>query len=177
MGKEKKKKNKDDKEKIDPDTVENGGWRKIADEFDMKGGTNVAIEVASGAGSTRTYVAAMDNGKFTIGFPHPEGEGPNPEEIFALVKTPDDSKISLKTGFGRYVGVDSEYQLVAMAEAIGSREQFVLVFQEGKTAFQAVSSPLFLSTVPNKEGHIYVASRTATENEMVNVSANLDINR
>ncbi|EFO83515.1 CRE-FRG-1 protein [Caenorhabditis remanei] len=170
VGKDKKKKNKDDGEKIDPDTVENGGWRKVADEFDMKGGINVAIEVASGEkGSTHTYIAAMDNGKFTIGFPHPEGEGPNPEEIFALVKTPDDNKISLKTGFGRYVGVDSEFQLVAFSEAIGVREQFMLVFQDGKTAFQAVASPLFLSTVPSKEGHVHVASRTATENEMVNI--------
>ena len=41
---------------------------------------------------------------------------------------------------------------------------------QGKTAFQAVASPLFLSTVPSKEGHVHVASRTATENEMVNVS-------
>ncbi|CAL2035512.1 unnamed protein product [Caenorhabditis brenneri] len=169
VGKEKKKKNKNDGEKIDPDTVENGGWRRVADEFDMKGGINIAIEVAGGTGTSRTYIAAMDNGKFTIGFPHPEGEGPNPEEIFALVKTPDDAKISLKTGFGRYVGVDSEFQLVAFSEAIGVREQFVLVFQDGKTAVQAVASPLFLSTAPSKEGHVYVASRTATENEMVNI--------
>ncbi|CAI2349524.1 unnamed protein product [Caenorhabditis sp. 36 PRJEB53466] len=169
VGREKKRKTKDDGEKIDPDTVEHGGFRRIADEFDIKGGVNVAIEVAGGTGSSCTYIAAMDNGKFTVGFPHPEGEGPNPEEIFALVKTPDDSKISLKTGFGRYIGVDSEFQLIAMSEAIGVREQFLLVFQDGKTAVQSCASPLFLSTVPSKEGYVYVASKTATENEMVNI--------
>ncbi|CAI5445090.1 unnamed protein product [Caenorhabditis angaria] len=161
-----KKRNKnDDKDKVDPDTKSNGGWRQIENEFDMKGGISVAFE----AGSSRCYISAMDNGKFTLGGPHAEGEGPNPEEIFALVKTPDDSKVSLKTGYGRYVGVDSEYQLIAMAEAIGVREQFQFVFQDGKSAIQAVASPLFLSAQPSKEGYIYVASRTASQNEMIQI--------
>ncbi|CAB3401529.1 unnamed protein product [Caenorhabditis bovis] len=164
----KKHRNKDDNEKVDPDTISHGGWRRIEEEFDLKGGINIAFECAS-SGSEKMYIAALDNGKFTVGGPHKDGEGPNPEEIFALVKTPDDSKISLKTGYGKYVGVDSEYQLVAVAEAIGAREQFLVVFQDGKTAIQAVASPLFLSTQPNKEGYIYVASRTAKDDEMINV--------
>lgn len=67
-----------------------GGWRSIPDEVDLKGGINVAIESLSQPGA---YIMAMDNGKFTIGGPHTSGEGPHPEEIFALVKTPDDPKI------------------------------------------------------------------------------------
>jgi hypothetical protein len=36
----------------------------------------------------------------------------------------------LKTGFGKYVGVDAEGFLIAIAEAIGARERFDVVFQD-----------------------------------------------
>lgn len=49
--------------------------------------------------------------------------------MLILIKTPDDSKISLKTGYGKYVGVDSEGNLVATADAVGTRERFIFVFQ------------------------------------------------
>ncbi|VDN06548.1 unnamed protein product, partial [Onchocerca ochengi] len=44
--------------------------------------------------------------------------------------TPDDMLISLKTGFGKYVGVDSEGNLIATADAVGTRERMIVVFQE-----------------------------------------------
>lgn len=74
---------------VDQDKLNHGGWRRISDEIDLKGGVDVAIEMGSGNGR---YVAAMDNGKFTVGPPRKLGEKPSPEEIFALIKTPDDSK-------------------------------------------------------------------------------------
>lgn len=57
------------------------------------------------------------------------------------MKTPDDAKIrfgtgavvichSMKTGYGKYIGVNAEGQLIAVAEAIGTRERFIPVFQE-----------------------------------------------
>ncbi|KAK5970133.1 Protein FRG1 [Trichostrongylus colubriformis] len=155
--------------KPDPDADSHGGWWKIVDEVDLKGGEHVSFECGSG---NCCYLSAMDNGRFTIGLPHPEGEEPNPEEIFAVVKTPDDPKTSFKTGYGKYIGVDSNGALVATAEAIGQRERFQVVFEEGKSAIQAVCNPLFLSMAVNKDGLIYVASKKAGEEEMVNIRTN-----
>ncbi|PAV86448.1 hypothetical protein WR25_18658 [Diploscapter pachys] len=163
----KAKKSKANKEKeVDQDMIDHGGWRKVKNDFDLKGGTQIAIESASG---NRTYLMALDNGTFTVGPPHDKGDPPSPEEIFALVKTPDEQKISFKTGYGKYVGVDSDGKLIATAEAIGSRERFQPVFEEGKTALQAIHNPLFLSFESDREGHVFVASRTAKENEMINI--------
>ena len=60
------------------------------DELDVRGGTDLAIETGD---ASRRYLAALDTGKFTLGAPHVNvGSKPNPEEIFSLIKTPDDSK-------------------------------------------------------------------------------------
>ena len=165
----KTKSKKDKTEEIDQDAVERGGWWLVKDDVDVKGAMDIALECGDGS---RCYLAAMDNGKFTIGGPHPEGEGPNPEEIFQVVKTPDDSKMSLKTGYGKYMGVDSAGMLVAVADAIGARERFQTVFQDGKAAMQSVANPLFLSLKPDREGYVFVASRTASEDEMINFRTN-----
>ncbi|GMT18624.1 hypothetical protein PFISCL1PPCAC_9921, partial [Pristionchus fissidentatus] len=157
---------KEKTEDVDHDAVSRGGWWCIKEDFDLKGGMEIALEVGDGS---RCYLAAMDNGKFTIGGPHREGEGPNPEEVFAVVKTPDDLKISMKTGYGKYIGVDSAGMLVATTEAIGARERFQPVFQDGKSALQSVANPLFLTMKPDKEGYIYVAAKAATEDEMINI--------
>ncbi|KAK6014862.1 FRG1-like family protein, partial [Ostertagia ostertagi] len=98
-----------------------GGWWKIVEEVDLKGGEHVSFECGSG---NSCYLSAMDNGRFTIGLPHPDGEEPNPEEIFAVVKTPDDPKTSFKTGYGKYIGVDSNGALVATAEAQSPLDHF-----------------------------------------------------
>lgn len=76
------------------------------------------------------YVAALDTGRFTVGPPRGKGEKPKPDEIFSLIKTPDDTKFSLKTGYGKYFGVDANGYLVATADAIGPRERFEAVFQD-----------------------------------------------
>lgn len=38
--------------------------------------------------------------------------------------------ISLKTGYGKYVGVNSQGNLVATADAVGTRERMIVVFQD-----------------------------------------------
>ncbi|VDM97645.1 unnamed protein product [Onchocerca ochengi] len=75
--------------------------------------------------------------------------------------------ISLKTGFGKYVGVDSEGNLIATADAVGTRERMIVVFQEGKTAIQSASNNLFLSMKPDAEGYIRITSRKAEADEMI----------
>ncbi|KAK0418960.1 hypothetical protein QR680_013874 [Steinernema hermaphroditum] len=165
--KSKKKKSKKDQEaKNDPDKMANGGWWRVLEELDLKGGANIAFEYGD---YSRTYIAAMDNGKFTLGAPHSEGEGPNPEEVFTLIKTPDDPKISMRTGYGKYIGVDAEGKLNGVAEAIGARERFQVVFEEGKSAIQSASSNMFICMRPSSDGLIMVTSKTAKDDEMINV--------
>ncbi|TKR66897.1 hypothetical protein L596_023124 [Steinernema carpocapsae] len=164
--KKKKKAKKGESSKTDPDKIANGGFWRVLEELDLKGGTNIAFEYGD---FSRCYISAMDNGKFTLGGPHREGEGPSPEEIFTLIKTPDDPKISLRTGYGKYIGVDAEGSLVGVAEAIGARERFQLVFEDGKSAIQSASSNMFISMKPTSEGYIAVASKTAKDDEMINV--------
>lgn len=156
---------REDENKSDSDADSHGGWWKIVDEFDLRGGEHVSFECGSGSGS---YLSALDNGRFTIGMPHQKGSEPSPEEIFAVVKTPDDPKTSFKTGYGKYIGVDADGSLVATAEAIGQRERFQVVFEEGKSAIQAVCNQLFLSMAVTKDGLIYVVSKRAGDEEMVN---------
>lgn len=60
--------------------------------------------------------------------------------MLTLIKTPDDMLISMKTGFGKYVGVDSEGNLVATADAVGTRERMIVVFQE--VSFHSLRLPL-----------------------------------
>jgi hypothetical protein len=108
----------------------------------------------------------------------------------------------LKTGFGKYVGVANDGKLIAITEAVGPRERFEAVFQDvgfefgfyatvlkrnyqsyyayatihhfqNKCAIQSASSGLFLSWAPDKEGNIYVSSKTAKENEFINVRINI----
>uniref|UniRef100_A0A1I8AZM0 Protein FRG1 n=1 Tax=Meloidogyne hapla TaxID=6305 RepID=A0A1I8AZM0_MELHA len=158
--------------KIDEDSEERGGWRRIAIEAELRGGIDIAIEHGD---FSKCYLSAMDNGRFTIGARHLcNGEPPNPEEILTLIKSPDDPKISLKTGFGKYVGFDSEAYLIATADAIGARERFVAVFEDvGKTALMA-SNGHFLSLAPDDGGYVFVSSKTVHDNEIINIRTNTE---
>ena len=49
-------------------------------------------------------------------------EGPSPPEQFTAVKQ-SDSRIALKSGYGKYLGINSDGLLVGRSDAIGPREQ------------------------------------------------------
>jgi len=165
--KPKKKKNSaGTSQNVDPDANEHGGWWRITEENDFRGGIEIAIEAGD---FSQCYLAALDNGRYTLGPKHFNEMQPYPEEVVSLIKTPDDSKFSLKTGFGRYIGVDSAGLLVATSEAVGFRERFEVVFQDNKSAIQSASSGLFLTWLPDKEGNIYVSSKTAGPNQFINI--------
>jgi len=153
------------------DALVHGGWWCATDMSDVRGGGTVAIECYA---QPSCYMAAMDNGKFTVGPPHDKGDGPAPEEILSCIRTPDCQWIALKTGFGKYVGVDSSAKLVATAEAVGPREKWDVVFQDGKAALQAVSTNLFLSFNTDSEGYVFAACKTAGINEMINFRTNME---
>ena len=55
--------------------------------------------------------------------------GPEPAEILTVVNVAE-NKYALKTGYGRYVSVNTAGELTGRAEAIGPRETWEPVFEE-----------------------------------------------
>lgn len=59
----------------------------------------------------------------------PEEDSLDPAEIFTVVKV-SETKVALKSGYNRYVGVNSAGELIGRAEAVGPRETWEPVFEE-----------------------------------------------
>lgn len=106
--------------------MKHGGWWRTT-KFDEIIGS-VAIEFGK-----QTYIKSMDNGTFTLGAPHDEGDGPAPEEIFTALAI-NEKHIALKSGYGRYLKVEKDGVITGRSEAVGGLEQFEPVF-EVKTHF------------------------------------------
>jgi len=83
----------------------------------------VAIEFGN-----QTYMKALDNGLFTLGAPHAEGESPLPEEILTAFPI-SETKVALKSGYGKYLGVDKNGIVIGRSDAVGSIEQWEPIFQ------------------------------------------------
>ena len=56
-------------------------------------------------------------------------EGPEDAEIFTLVQL-SENKVALKSGYGRYLGVNSSGEVIGKAEAVAAREQWEAIFEE-----------------------------------------------
>ncbi|XP_055894418.1 protein FRG1-like [Biomphalaria glabrata] len=140
------------------DTNKHGGWWEIKKFADIA--ANVAIEFED-----NTYITALDNGGLALGPTRKVGEAPDPAEIFTTIKV-NETKIAFKSGYGKYWGVEADGKVVGVAEAMGSREQFEPVFQDGKLAISGCNN-CFLSY--DEEGRIVCLSRTAGPKEMLRV--------
>ena len=67
-------------------------------------------------------------------------EGPSPPEQFTAVKL-SDSRIALKSGYGKYLGINSDGLVVGRSDAIGPREQWEPVFQDVSTIIFCLQAP------------------------------------
>ena len=56
-------------------------------------------------------------------------EGPSPPEQFVVIPV-SERKFALKSGYGKYLGIDNKDRLIGRADAMGPREQFEPVFQD-----------------------------------------------
>ncbi|XP_043237260.1 protein FRG1-like [Amphibalanus amphitrite] len=171
--KEKKHKKKSHKRKHEDATLDvavgksdssvHGGWWTVFKVSEIRG--SIAIELGD-----RTYIKALDNGLFTIGTPHAEGEGPDPEEVLMAVPV-GDQRVAFKSGYGKYLGVDAKDRMVGRADAIGPMEQWEPVFQDGKMALQGGNSR-FVSA--DSEDSVVVRSKTASEPEMLSIRSHAE---
>jgi len=142
----------------DEDIVRHGGWIKIKNVTEITG--TVAIEFGN-----FTYMKALDNGLFTLGAPHDEGEGPHPEEILTAFPI-NETKFALKSGYGKYIGVDKKGIVVGRSDAVGSMEQWEPIFQDGKLAILG-NTNCFISVTEDDD--IVCTKATAGPNEYVSI--------
>lgn len=156
----KKKKRKRDRSKADEDgeygPLKHGTWRQVSALEQVK--DNAIFEVCTGG-----YLLALDTGYFSVGEPKQDEEQPEPGEVFTVVRV-SENKIALKTGYGRFVSVNSAGELTGRAEAMGPRETWDPVFEEGKLALSACTHRFVTVTSDNK---LMASSEKAREREIL----------
>lgn len=164
-----KKRKADDEEKssskiseFDADRSKHGGWWATSTLEEIRGA--VAIQL----GSVPMYVRALDNGLFTAGDLHDQGDGPSPEEVLMAIPAGDGS-LAFKSGYDKYLGVDAMGRVTGRADAIGAREMWTPVFQDGKLALLA-SNECFLGR--DEDDRITAESSKANTHNMLIIRSN-----
>ncbi|XP_065183667.1 protein FRG1-like [Sycon ciliatum] len=104
-------------------------WRRVRDLVDVKG--PVCLVSRTGA-----YIAAQDDGCFVEGVPGESEKRPPNEAEEYLGYTVGDEKVALKSGYGKYMCTSSSGDVVGRSDAIGTREMWDPIFQDGLIAFE-----------------------------------------
>lgn len=79
---------------------------------------------------------SLDDGTFRLGERHAKGDGPSFDEEFSAFLV-NETKIYLKSGFGKYLTVDGGNLIVGRSDAAGEREIFEPIWEDGRMAIQA----------------------------------------
>ena len=119
-----------------------------------------------------SYIRALDNGLFVASAPHRPGEVPDQEEVLTVIKV-DSSKIALKSGYNKYLSIDSKDQVVGRSDAIGPREQFEPIFQDGKIAISGCND-CFLAPDDDNDGQIVAKSKAAGDSNFIKIRTPFD---
>lgn len=153
-----------DKEEVDVDCELHQGWW-CAKSYESLPIGNVAIQLFNDR-----YICANDNGSLSIGSEKEEGsKGPDDEEIFTLIRI-SETKIALKSGYGKYISVNARGEIYARAEAVGPQEQIDVVIEEEKLAFQGHNGYFFTITVSGNE--LKAISSSVKEKELIRLRSN-----
>jgi len=127
-----KKAAKSAKQAFREDRDNHNGWWNVTEFKEIVG--PIAIEIGD-----HCYVKALDDGSFTIGAMHEEGQGPDQEEILMAIKI-NDTKIALKSGYNKYMKVQGNGQVLGISDAVGAMEQLEPIFQDGQLALLGANS-------------------------------------
>ena len=149
------------------DTARHGGWFVLSSLQDFTG--QVAIETTT---TPYSYFRSLDSGLFIAGRPHGINESPDPEEVLTAIKT-GEARIAFKSGFGKYLSIDSRDRLVGRSDAVGEREQFEVVFQYGKCAVAGCNGN-FISVDQDQEGLVVCKNKTATDDCFIRIRSSVD---
>ncbi|XP_065095577.1 protein FRG1 homolog [Ochlerotatus camptorhynchus] len=160
--KRKHKKNKKDKDskklrvEVDEDALKHGGWWRVSKVDEITG--SIAIQFGK-----RAFIRALDNGTFTLGAPHDEGDGPDPEEIFTAVLI-NEEKVAFKSGYGKYLKAEKDGMITGRSDAVSAVEQFEPVFEGSKMALLAANG-CFISVDPEDDAVVAIKKKVG-ENEV-----------
>lgn len=157
-----KKERKKEKSAEKQDTADHGGWWHCKEFRHISGPVTIQFK--------NCHVKTLDDGGFTLGAPHDQGQGPDPEEVLLAVKVTED-KIALKSGYNKYLKVDASGVVRGISDAIGPHEQWEPIFQEGKTALLAGNNR-FLSV--SEDDTLICNKLTAGESEMLKFRSNAE---
>ncbi|XP_049285977.1 protein FRG1 homolog [Anopheles funestus] len=157
--KRKHKKDKKDKEAkralvVDTDAVKHGGWWIVTKTSDITG--SIALQF-----DKQAYVKALDNGLFTLGAPHNEGDPPDPEEIFSAVLI-NEQKVAFKSGYGKYLKAEKDGMITGRSDAVSALEQFEPVFDQGKMALLAANG-CFVSVDPEDDALVAIKKKVGSD--------------
>ncbi|CAI7996118.1 Protein FRG1 [Geodia barretti] len=162
-GKKRRKRKRESQEEVNEEDLRHGGWRRVYAEETARG--RVLLLTCTGG-----YVQALDTGEFRVGEPREDGEGPHAGEVFSLVRVGETDRVAIKTAYGRYVSVAISGDLAGRTEAMGPREQWELVFEEGKVALCACNHRFLTVT---DDGRLVAASEKAQEREVMTMWSDL----
>jgi len=143
------------------DCDKHGGWWACAKTTEAMG--PVSLQFSSGC-----YMKALDNGRFCLGAPHDDGAPPDPEEILMAMKVGDD-KISLKSGYDKYLRLDKTGQVVGVSDAVGALEMFEAVWEEGK---MALLGPNGRFMTVDEEDSVLCDKNKVGETEIIRIRSN-----
>jgi protein FRG1 len=132
--------------KIDDEKAHGGVW--VVDAFDQISGA-VSIELQE-----QMYIHGLDNGLFVLGSEHKYAQPPEPQEILTAIKI-DDKFIAFKSGYGKYLSINSAGLLIGRSDAISSKEYFEVEFDydyDGRKTFIKACNGGYISV--NQDGDI-----------------------
>jgi len=150
--------------------VHGGAW--LVDNAEQVTGP-VCIEL-----QTQMYAHGLDNGLFVLGAPHAKGEPPEPQEILTAILI-NEKQVAFKSGYGKYLSVNSAGLLIARSDAISPKEYFEIVFDyeyDGRKTYLKASNDGYLTVnsdgdlvaLPEKKPESALSLRCLTKKDSLN---------